>query len=213
MKASSFLSCSALLALAVTTGVGGLSNQAQAGSFPSNTQPSWTGAQAPNIPRAGDLIDQDAIDEIRNARCDLEVSWRYSAPNAQNQRETRTAGGSGSSANAAGRYVSNSAIGVQAVFKNVGRMRCPSFKGTTTLEKRVDGAYGGTSARSRYSCSSLAPGETCVAKRVVGLVPCPVGGGQFRAQLNRLNFDSNQRNNTYTLNINTVRGSVCPPLR
>lgn len=169
--------------------------------------------QQQQLPRTADeLIDRDRLRDIRMLKpCDIQLSWRYSSPGEGVGRGSRnSAGGSGSSARANGTWVSNEDIRVVAVFKNVGELSCQPFRGTVSLQKRVDAAYSGTYGQVRYNrVLPLRPGQSFTSPAVIGKAPCPVGGGEFFAQASRLR-DFNQRNNTYKLIFNTERGEVCP---
>ena len=152
-------------------------------------------------------IDRSRLNRVRDAKCDIEVSWRFSPPGRHPHSDNLrayTQRGWGGGVRAPGTYYAGTEAGAKPVFKNVGDMLCPSFKGISGYMLRVDGAGRTPETTKTYECRSLAPGETCTGTRVVAVIPPAVGGGEYYAYTSRLNWDSNQSNNTYRLNF-TIR--------
>ncbi len=158
-------------------------------------------------------------DGIRDpfGKCDIKLFWRITTP--INSFKYRSVGGSSGSVTAPGKYTSNQIIRAFPVYKNVGNGNCKSFSNKIYIKQKVDGAYAGTFDRNVVICrgsgplNSLRPGETCNADGVKLASPaaCPIGGGKFFAQAARMNWDRNQRNNTYTVTFKTRRGDgPCP---
>lgn len=155
------------------------------------------------VPTANDLVDRDRLRQIANAKCDIQITWRYSSPGQHASGDTNTAGGASGSARARGRYQSGTYVGARPVFKNVGDKFCPKFNGRSGLMIRVDGAGTSPEDTNTYRCPLLSPGRECVGSRVIAIIPPSRGGGDFHAYTQRLRWDSNQRNNTYKLHFTT----------
>lgn len=158
-------------------------------------------------------------DEIRDpfGKCDIQLFWRITTPTSS--FKYRSVGGSSGSVTAPGKYTSSQIIRAFPVYKNVGKGNCKSFTSRIQIRRTVDGAYSGTFDRNVVACrgsgplNSLRPGESCNADGVKLASPaaCPVGGGKFFAQAARMNWDPNQRNNTYKVIFKTRRGDrPCP---
>ena len=149
--------------------------------------------------------------------CDIQLFWRITTPISS--FKYRSVGGSSGSVTAPGKYTSSQIIRAFPIYKNVGKSNCKSFTNRITIRQKVDGAHSGTFDRNVVICrgsgplNSLRPGETCNANGVKLASPaaCPVGGGEFFAQAARMNWDRNQRNNTYKVIFKTRRGDrPCP---
>jgi hypothetical protein len=191
--------------------------------------PVWVGSlpsvRSQNLPQGFDPqptvenLKPGIRDEIRDpfGQCDIQLFWRITTPTSS--FKYRSVGGSSASVTAPGKYTSSQIIRAFPVYKNVGKGNCKSFTNRIQIRRTVDGAYSGTFDRNAVTCrgsgplNSLRPGETCNADGVKLASPaaCPVGGGKFFAQAARMNWDRNQRNNTYKVIFKTRRGDrPCP---
>ena len=200
--------CALAASLMVPVWVGSLPS-VRSQSLPQRFEPQ------PSVDDLGPRIRDDIRDPF--GKCDIQLFWRITTPTSS--FKYRSVGGSSGSVTAPGKYTSSQIIRAFPVYKNVGKGNCKPFSNRIQIRRTVDGAYSGTFDQNVVTCrgsgplDSLRPGETCNADGVKLASPaaCPVGGGQFFAQAARMNWDRNQRNNTYKVVFKTRRGGrPCP---